>query len=102
MCKFCIQSPLACAPGASGADLKRTRAGDHDRPGCHGTFTRQADVAGGRRPAGLGASRLRRFSQHTTGSPVKRNVIAVQARAEQAVTAVADEIGMAPVARVAM
>ena len=23
VCKFCVQSPLACAPGVSGADLKR-------------------------------------------------------------------------------
>ena len=29
VCKFCIRSPLACAPGASGANLFKPGAGDH-------------------------------------------------------------------------
>jgi beta-lactamase regulating signal transducer with metallopeptidase domain len=100
VCKFCIQSPLACAAGASGADLAR-RVGQ--------IMTAEAAV-GLSRPRQMllaGAALLALVPPVVAGFPgaplavtVKRNVSAVQARAEQAVTAVAEQIGMAPVAPV--
>ena len=97
VCRFCIQSPLACAAGASGANLnQRIRQ----------IMTGQEAVGldGGRRALLAGASLL------ALGIPVigglmttplavsvTRQVVAVQARAEQAVTAVAEQIGIVPV-----
>jgi len=100
VCKFCIQSPLACAAGASGADLARR---------VRQIMTAEAAV-GLSRPRQMllaGAALLALVPPVVAGFPgaplavtVKRNVSAVQARAEQAVTAVAEQIGMAPVAPV--
>ena len=100
VCKFCIQSPLACAAGATGADLKhRVRQIMTEPPAI--------DLSPAKRLLLAGAAILAFVPPIVAGFPntplavtVKRNVIAVQARAEQAVTAVAEQIGVEPVARV--
>lgn len=100
VCRFCVQSPLACAPGASGANLgHRVRQ----------IMTADAALELSRSKQMLlaGAVLLALVPPIAAGFPgaplvvtVKRHVIAVQARAEQAATVVAEQIGMAPVARV--
>jgi beta-lactamase regulating signal transducer with metallopeptidase domain len=100
VCKFCIQSPLACAPGASGADLKRRVREIMTAPAA-------VDLSAAKRMLLAGAATLvlippiiAGFSNMPLAVTVTRNMIAVQAEAEQAVTAVVEQIGMAPVARV--
>jgi len=100
VCKFCIQSPLACAPGASGADLKRRVRQIMTAPAA-------VDLSAGKRMLLAGAATLALippiitgFSNMPLAVTVTRNIIAVQAGAEHAVTAVAEQIGMAPVERV--
>lgn len=96
VCRFCIRSPLACASGASGADLSlRIRQIMAEQ----GT----AELDGGRRLLLAGAATLALALPVASGLmtmplavTVARQVVAVQARAEQAVTAVAEQIGMAP------
>jgi beta-lactamase regulating signal transducer with metallopeptidase domain len=97
VCRFCIRSPLACAAGASGADLssrvRQIMSGEQ-----------AAALDGGRRALLAGATMLALGLPVMAGlvtTPlavvVQRHVIAVQARAAQAVTAVAEQIGMTPV-----
>ena len=100
VCHFCIRSPLACAAGVSGANLSlRVRQIMSDQ--------QTAGLDGGRRvllaSAGLLALGLPVMAG-LTATPlavaVQRHVVAVQARAAQAVTAVAEQIGVAPSAPV--
>ena len=102
VCKFCIQSPLACASGASGADL-----GDRVRM----IMTAEASLRlgpakrlllAGAATLALGLPVMGGFLNTPLAAEVKQNVIAVQARAEQAVTAVAVQIGMAPTMHMAV
>jgi hypothetical protein len=97
VCRFCIRSPLACAAGASGADLssrvRQIMSGQQ-----------AAALDGGQRALLAGATMLALGLPVMAGlvtTPlavvVQRHVIAVQARAAQAVTAVAEQIGMTPV-----
>jgi hypothetical protein len=97
VCRFFIQSPLACAPGASGADLKRRVREIMTAPAA-------VELSPGKRLLLAGAAMLALvppvmtgFSNAKLAVAVERKVIAVQASAEQAVTAVAAQIGMAPV-----
>ncbi|HET7086464.1 MAG TPA: M56 family metallopeptidase [Rhizomicrobium sp.] len=100
VCKFCIRSPLACASGASGADLKHRLR-----------LIMTAEVAITLSPAKrlllAGAALLALAPPVLSGFPntplavtVSRKVIMVQARAEQAMTAVVQQIAMAPAAPV--
>jgi beta-lactamase regulating signal transducer with metallopeptidase domain len=105
VCKFCIRSPLACAAGASGADLKRRVRQIMTAPAA-------IAVSPSKRLLLAGAAMLAFVPPIVAGFPgaplavtVQRNVIAVQARAEQAVSAVVEKIGIrqigpTPVARV--
>ena len=97
VCRFCIRSPLACASGASGADLssrvRQIMSGEQ-----------AAELDGGRRALLAGATMLALgmpvmagLSATPLAVAVERHVAAVQARAAQAVTAVAEQIGMTPV-----
>jgi len=100
VCRFCIQSPLAYVSGISGADLGiRVRQ--------IMTAETARDVGAGKRMLLAGACLFTLALPVTAGfvdtplaRQVKRDVMAVQARAEQAVAAVAQEIGMTPVSRV--
>ena len=101
VCRFCIRSPLACAPGVSGADLNRRIRQIMTEPqaarldGC-----RLALLAG----AGLLTVVLPLMGGLVTmpsvtmplAVTVARQVVAVQARAQDAARAVADRIGIAP------
>jgi beta-lactamase regulating signal transducer with metallopeptidase domain len=102
VCKFCIQSPLACAPGASGANLRH-------RVRLIMTAPASLDLTPAKRLLLAGAATLILFPPIMAGFvnipiavQVKRNVIAVQARAERAVTAVVEQIGMVRPAQVAV
>jgi hypothetical protein len=96
VCKFCIQSPLACVSGVSGADLgMRVRQ----------IMTAEAarDVGAAKRVLLAGACTMALvlpvmagFVDTPLARQVKHDVLAVQVRAKQAVTAMAQEIGMAP------
>jgi beta-lactamase regulating signal transducer with metallopeptidase domain len=104
VCRFCIQSPLAYVSGISGADLGiRVRQ----------IMTAEAarDVGAGKRMLLAGACLftlalpvMAGFLESPLARQVRRDVIAVQAQAGQAVTAMAQgigqEIGMAPVTQV--
>lgn len=100
VCHFCIRSPLACAAGVSGANLSlRVRQIMSDR--------QTAGLDGGRRILLAGAGLLALglpVMAGLTATPlavaVQRHVVAVQARAAHAVTAVAEQIGVAPSAPV--
>ena len=96
VCRFCIRSPLACAAGASGANLS-----SRVRQIMSGEQAAQLD--GGRRALLAGATMLALglpVMAGLTTTPlavaVQRHVVAVQARAAQAVTAVAEQIGITP------
>ena len=98
VCKFCIPSPLPCASGVSGADLKRRLQQIMTAPAAMDlSVAKQLLLAG----AGL-VTLLPPVMAGFPGAPlaVERPVIAVQARAEQAITAVAERLGMAPLAPV--
>ena len=101
VCRFCIRSPLACASGASGADLssrvRQIMSGEQ-----------AAELDGGRRALLAGAAMLALglpvmagLSATPLAVAVGRHVAAAQARAAQAVTAVAEQIGMTPVSATA-
>jgi beta-lactamase regulating signal transducer with metallopeptidase domain len=100
VCHFCIRSPLACAAGVSGANLSlRVRQIMSDR--------QTAGLDGGRRvllaSAGLLALGLPVMAGLTTtplAVAVQRHVVAVQVRAAEAVTVVAEQIGVTPSAPV--
>jgi len=96
VCKFCIQSPLTYVSGISGADL--------------GTRVRQIMTAEVARDAGAGKQLLLAgaciftlalpvtagFLDTPLVRQVKRDVLAVQVRAQQAVTAMVQQIDTAP------
>ncbi len=97
VCRFCIRSPLACAAGASGADLSlRVRQIMSGEPAAALDGGRRALLASAALLA-LGLPVMAGLSVTPLAVAVQRHVVAVQARAEEAVTAVADRIGMAPV-----
>jgi beta-lactamase regulating signal transducer with metallopeptidase domain len=97
VCKFCIQSPLACAPGASGADLKRRVRQIMTAPAAVDLSAAQRMLLAGAATLVLIPPIIAGFSNTPLAVTVTRNMIAVQAQAEQAVTAVAEQIGMEPV-----
>ncbi|HKB95263.1 MAG TPA: hypothetical protein VKB94_00360, partial [Rhizomicrobium sp.] len=100
VCKFCIRSPLACASGASGADLKhRVRQIMTAETALSLTPAKRLLLAGAAMLA-LAPPIMAGFLNTPLVVTVKRNVVAVQARAEQAVTAVVEQIGIAPTAPV--
>lgn len=101
VCRFCIRSPLACAPGVSGADLNRRIRQIMTEP-------QAARLDGGRLALLAGAGLLTVVLPVMGGlvtmpsvtmplaATVARQVVAVQARAQDAARAVADRIGIAP------
>jgi beta-lactamase regulating signal transducer with metallopeptidase domain len=102
VCKFCIQSPLACVSGVSGADL-----GLRVRQIMTAEVARDAGAAKRLLLAGaclftLALPVMAGFLDSPLARQVRRDVIAVQASAQQAVTAMAQGIGMAPVAQVSV
>jgi len=100
VCKFCIQSPLACAPGASGADLgRRVEQIMTAEPAIGLSRSRQMLLAAAAMVA-LVPPIAAGFPDTPLAVSVTRNVTAVQARAEQAAVVVAEQIGMAPVRHV--
>jgi hypothetical protein len=100
VCKFCIRSPLACASGASGADLKhRVRLIMTAEAALSLTPAKRLLLAGAAMLA-LAPPIMAGFLDTPLAVTVKRNVVAAQARAEQAVTAVVEQIGIAPSAHV--
>jgi beta-lactamase regulating signal transducer with metallopeptidase domain len=97
VCRFCIRSPLACAAGASGANLSsRVRQIMSGEQAAELDGGRRALLAGATLLA-LGLPVLAGLSATPLAVAVQRHVVAVQARAAQAVTAVAEQIGMAPI-----
>jgi hypothetical protein len=91
VCKFCIPSPLACASGVSGADLKRRVQQIMTAPAA-------IDLSPAKQLVLAGAALLTLMPPVMAGFPGAPLAVqrAVQARAEQAVTAVAEQLGMAP------
>jgi beta-lactamase regulating signal transducer with metallopeptidase domain len=102
VCKFCIQSPLACAPGASGADLGHRVRMIMTAEVCLGLTPAKRLLLAGAAMLALGLPIMAGFLNTPLAVRVQQNVIAVQARAERAVTVVAEQIGMAPIAPVAV
>jgi beta-lactamase regulating signal transducer with metallopeptidase domain len=96
VCRFCIRSPLACAAGASGADLSsRVRQIMSGEQAAALDGGRCALLTGATMLA-LGLPVMAGLSAAPLAVAVQRHVVAVQVRAAQAVTAVAEQIGMAP------
>ena len=97
VCRHCIRSPLACAAGASGANLtSRIRQIMSEQEAVRLDDGRRALLAGAAMltlalpvAAGLVTTPL--------AITVRQHVAAVQTRAQEAVAAVAAQIGMAPV-----
>jgi hypothetical protein len=100
VCRFFIQSPMACAPGASGADLKRRVREIMTAPAAIELSPAKRMLLAGAALLALAPPIMAGFPNAKLAVAVERKVIAVQASAQQAVTAVAAEIGMAPVAHV--
>jgi beta-lactamase regulating signal transducer with metallopeptidase domain len=102
VCRFCIQSPMAYVSGISGADLGlRVRQ----------IMTAEAahDVGAAKRILLAGACTMALVLPVTAGfvdtplaRQVKHDVLSVQVRAQQAVSAMAQQIGMAPATPVAL
>lgn len=101
VCKFCIQSPLACASGASGADLKQRVRRIMSAEAATDIHALQRLLLGGTAVLALALPVMAGF-QNTPLAVTVKQVIAVKATAERAVTAVAEEIGIAPVRHVAL
>ncbi|MBW8869728.1 MAG: M56 family metallopeptidase, partial [Acidobacteriales bacterium] len=100
VCKFCVQSPLACASGASGADLKNRVRQIMSAESAMDLGAFQRLLLAGATVMALALPVMGGFRDTPLTATVKQ-VIAVKARAEQAVTTVAAEIGIAPTPRVA-
>lgn len=94
VCKFCIQSPLACASGASGADLKQRVRRIMSAEAASDVHALQGLLLAGAAALAFALPVMAGF-QNTPLAVTVKQVIAV--RAERAVTAVAKEIGIAPV-----
>ena len=100
VCRFCIRSPLPCAAGVSGADLSlRVRQIMSGEPAAALDGGRRALLTGFAMLA-LGLPVMAGLSATPLAVVVQHQVVAVQARAEEAVTAVAEQIGLAPSAPV--
>jgi beta-lactamase regulating signal transducer with metallopeptidase domain len=99
VCKFCIQSPLACASGASGADLKQRVRRIMSAEAAADVHAAQRLLLTGTAALALALPVMAGF-QNTPLAVTVKQVIAVKATAERAVVAVAEEIGMAPVQHV--
>jgi beta-lactamase regulating signal transducer with metallopeptidase domain len=94
VCRFCIRSPLPCAAGVSGADLSlRVRQIMSGEPAAALDGGRRALLAGSAMLA-LGLPVMAGLSATPLAVAVQRHVVAVQARAAEAVTAVAEQIGV--------
>jgi beta-lactamase regulating signal transducer with metallopeptidase domain len=99
VCKFCIQSPLACASGASGADLKQRVRQIMSAEAAAEVHAIQRLLLAGTAVLALALPVMAGF-QNTPLTVTVKQVIAARATAERAVTAVAEEIGIAPVQHV--
>ena len=100
VCRFCIRSPLACAAGVSGADLSlRVRQIMSGEPAAALDGGRRALLASAALLA-LGLPVMAGLSTTPLAVVVQHHVVAVQIRAEEAVTAVAEQIGVVPSAPV--
>ena len=95
VCKFCIQSPLACASGASGADLKQRVRAIMSAEATTDIHAAQGLLLAGTAIFALSLPVMAGF-QHTPLAVTVKQVIAARATAERAVKAVAEEIGIAP------
>jgi beta-lactamase regulating signal transducer with metallopeptidase domain len=100
VCKFCIQSPLACVSGVSGADL-----GMRVRMIMTGEAARDVGAAKRLLLAGACAFTLAMpvmagFMDSPLALRVQRDVMAVQRRAALAVTVMAEQIGVAPLSHI--
>ena len=100
VCKFCIQSPLACASGVSGADLKNRVRQIMSAESAMDLGAFQRLLLAGATVLALALPVMGGFRDTPLAATVKQ-VIAVQARAEEAVTTVAAQIGIAPAPRAA-
>ena len=100
VCRFCMRSPLACAPGASGADLKRRVREIMTAPAALELSPAKHMLLMGAAMLALVPPILAGFPNAELAVAVQRKVVAAQASAQEAVTAVAAEIGMAPVPHV--
>jgi len=99
VCRFCIRSPLACAAGVSGANLSlRVRQIMSGEQAAAVDGGRRALLAGSAMLA-LGLPVMAGLSATPLAVAVQHHALAIQARAEEAVTAVAEQIGIAPVPR---
>jgi len=99
VCKFCVQSPLACVSGASGADLKRRVRQIMSAEATMDLDAFQRSLLAGAAALALALPVMGGFRDTPLTVTVKQ-VIAVQARAEQAVTMVAEQIGVVPAPQV--
>jgi beta-lactamase regulating signal transducer with metallopeptidase domain len=94
VCKFCIPSPMASAAGVSGSDLKnRVRQIMSGEALLSLTPAKRLLLAGAAAVVLL-LPVMAGFVNTPLIVQVKRNVVAVQARAQQAVTAMAQQIGV--------
>jgi beta-lactamase regulating signal transducer with metallopeptidase domain len=97
VCRFCIRSPLPCAAGVSGANLSlRVRQIMSGELPAALDGRRRALLASAAMLA-LGLPVMTGLSATPLAVAVQHHVVAVQARAEETVTAAAEQIGMAPV-----
>jgi beta-lactamase regulating signal transducer with metallopeptidase domain len=102
VCKFCLQSPLACVSGVSGADLGMRVRQIMTAETARDVGTAKRMLLAGACTLTLALPVMAGFVDSPLARQVKHNVLAVQARAGQAVAVMAQQIGIAPVTPVAV
>jgi beta-lactamase regulating signal transducer with metallopeptidase domain len=96
VCKFCIQSPLACVSGVSGADLGMRVRQIMTAEAARDVGAAQKMLLAGACTMALVLPVMAGFVDSPLGQQVKHGVLVAQARAGQAVAVMAQQIGMAP------
>jgi BlaR1 peptidase M56 len=92
VCKFCIQSPLACASGASGADLGNRVRQIMSGEALLGLTPAKRLLLAGTSALALTLPVMAGFANSPLIVQVKRQVVAVQARAQEAITAMTQQM----------
>ena len=92
VCKFCIRSPLACASGVSGADLGNRVRQIMSGEALLGLTPAKRLLLTGAAALALTLPVMAGFVNSPLIVQVKQEVVAVQARAQEAITAMAQQI----------
>ena len=95
VCKFCIQSPLACASGVSGADLGNRVRQIMSGEALLGLTPAKRLLLAGTAALALTLPVMAGFANSPLIVQVERQVVAVQARAQEAITAMTQQMASA-------